>query len=405
MRLNFQNQTSSLYEVTLNRCQEPPQVAVVTTVAPVREDRSLYLSTGNCLYALNAADGTARWCQQVKLVSLREASYPPMMSVPPPPRVGFATPRVANGVVYVCIDGFGEYNYTCAFNADDGSLLWHTPTDGKVTAMPFMDWAIPLVKNGVVYSGTFALNAQDGTVLWRIAIDTSSSEGTMSLHAVVDETLYATTHWGIYAINAQDGQIRWLYQPMIQSHISGPPVVAGHLLYAGTGGSVGHPEKDGIFALDAATGAEVWRYSHRMGRYVGAVAHHETTIYVSSRDRSLYALEMKSGSLRWRRQFTSPGLSSAATAGDVLYINIGADGAYALRSGDGAVLWRQPLGNSPGVLFSFTPSVVLDGAVYLVRNDKRGKCVLYALDTRTGAECWRWHTSPPSAIVPLSAAQ
>jgi outer membrane protein assembly factor BamB len=373
----------------------------VTTVAPVGENQSLYLSTGDCLYALNAADGTTHWCQQVKLVSLREASYPSMMSVPPPPQVVFATPRAVNGIVYVCIDGFGEYNYTCAFNADDGALRWHTQTDGKVAAMPFMDWAIPLVKNGVVYSGTFALNAQDGTVLWRIAIDTSSSEGTMSLHVVVDETLYATTQWGIYAINAQNGQIRWHYQPDEQSMVSGPPVVAGRLLYAGTGGSVAYPQKSYFFALDRETGAEVWRSPHPIGSYIGAVVHHET-IYVSSRDRSLYALEMKSGSLRWRRQFTSPGLSSAATAGDVLYINIGADGAYALRSGDGAVLWRQPLGNSPGVLFSFTPSVVLDGAVYLVRNDKRGKCVLYALDALTGAESWHWHTSPPSAIAPLA---
>jgi len=307
---------------------------------------------------------------------------------------------VVNAVVYVCVGSFGEYNYTCAFNADDSALRWHTPTDGMVASMPFMDWAAPLVsdsKDRIVYSGTYALNARDGSVLWRTAIDTDA-EGTLSLHTLVDETIYATTHMGIYAINAQDGRIRWLYHPDDQSHISGPPVVADHLLYAGTGGSVAFPQKSYFFVLDAATGAEVLRY--RMNHYVGAVIH-DASIYISSGDRLLYAVETKSGRLRWQQQFAAPGHYPAAIADDIVYII--ADGAYALSSQDGVVLWHQPLESNPGVLFS--PSVVLDGAVYLARDDKRGRGVLYALDRHTGAECWRWQTSPPSAIAPIAVAQ
>ena len=59
--------------VSLTPCDIPPPVPVVTTVAPVREHQSFYLSAGGCLYAVNAADGTARWCQQVKLTRTREA--------------------------------------------------------------------------------------------------------------------------------------------------------------------------------------------------------------------------------------------------------------------------------------------------------------------------------------------
>ncbi len=397
MRLN---QTPSSYEVILNQYQDPPPDAVVTTVAPVGENKSLYLSTGGCLYALNAADGATRWCQQVKLVSLREVIYPPMVSVPPPPRVGFATPKVVNDAVYVCIGSFGEYNYTCAFNADDGVLRWHTATDARVSGGHFMDWAVPLVSDGndgIVYSGAHALNAQDGSVLWRTAIDTLE-EGALALHTLVDETIYATTQWGIYAINAQDGQIRWRYQPEEPKYLSGPPAVSGRLLYAGASGGSGYPEPGYFFALDAATGAEVWRY--RMGRYIGALVDHES-IYINSGDRFLYALETKSGRLRWRHQFAAPGQYPATSADDILYII--ADGAYALHSEDGSVLWRQSLESNPSVLFS--PSVVLGGAIYLVRDDKRGRGVLYALDRHTGAECWRWHTSPPSAIAPLAVAQ
>src|SRR5215469_973496 len=83
--------------VSLNRCEAPPPVPVVTTAAPVREHQPLYLSAREFLYAVNAADGTARWCQQVQLVRTREAPHHPMVSSPPPPRTTFAMPRVAGG--------------------------------------------------------------------------------------------------------------------------------------------------------------------------------------------------------------------------------------------------------------------------------------------------------------------
>ena len=241
----------------------------------------------------------------------------------------------------------------------------------------------------IVYSGAYALNEQDGAVLWRIGIDTRA-EGALALHALADETIYATTHRGIYAINAQDGQVRWLHQPDEPSGLSGPPIVAGHLLYAGTSGSVWRPEKYPLFALDVETGAEVWRYP--MGGYIGAVVQHET-IYVSAGDGSLSALDTKSGLPRWQYRFASPGHYPATSANNVLYI--ATDGAYALSSEDGAVLWHQPLGSRPSV--SFRQPVVQGGAVYLVRSDGHGRGVLYALDTRTGAEYW--HIPFPSALA------
>ncbi len=383
-----QHSIPSWDEVTLSQDQAPLPVPVVTMVAPLRERQSLYLTTPDCLYAVHAEDGTTRWSQQVTLTKpTRERIYHPGASYPPPLRMTFATPRVVNGVVYVTMSAYGAY--TCAFSADDGSLRWRTPTDGRVSSMLFVDFAVPLVSDGIVYSGTYVLNEQDGAVLWRIGIDTRE-EGTLSLHALSDDTLYATTQMGIYAINAQDGQIRWLYPPDDQSVLSGPPVVSGRLLYAGTGGSVGYPERSYCCALDVETGLETWRYP--MSHYIGAVVHNES-VYVSSGDRSLYALDKNSGALRWRHQFGAPGHYSATIAQNVLYIN--ADGSYAINSEDGAVLWRQPLGSGPSV--TFRQPAVLAGVVYLARIDGRGRGTLYALDTRTGAEYW--HTPYPSALA------
>ncbi len=383
-----QDPTSTSDEVALNRCGDLPPVSVVTTVAPVGAQQTLYVATFDHLYALNASDGTVRWCQQVTLT--REYRYQPGVSYPPPPHMLFGTPRVANGVVYVCASGYGKYTY--AFNAGDGTLRWRTPTDAWRVSMPFGDFAVPVLKDGIVYNGTYALNEQDGSVLWRIALETRW----LSLHALVDDTIYAISQMGIYAINAQNGETHWLYQPDAHTIISGPLVVADHLLYAGTSGSVDHPEKSYCCALDAEKGTERWRYT--MGSYIGAVIHNER-VYVSSGDRCLYALDKHTGSLRWKYQFVSPGHYPATIAENVLYINT--DGAYALSSADGAVLWHQHLGSSPSV--SFTPSVVLDGVVYLASIDGHGRSILYALNASNGTEYW--HSHYPHQIAPLAVAR
>lgn len=392
--------------VTLHPCQAPPPDPVVTTTAPVHEHQSLYLSAREYVYALNAADGSTRWCQQVQLIRTREVRYPPEVSVPPPPRAGFATPRVVGGsgtegvggvegvVFVVCEYGFGSH--TCAFAADDGALRWWTPTDVRVISMPFMDWAVPLVRDGVVYSGSFALNERDGSVRWRVAIDTNG-EGAMALHALTHDTLFATTTRGIYAINIQDGQIRWLYQPKEQYPLSGPPVLADGLLYSGTLREVGYPLQSFVFALDGASGEVVWRY-RIVGHYSGAVADH-ARLYVFSSDGALYVWDRKSGQLAWQHQFGRRVYQPATIANDVLYL--AADGAYALNSMDGTVLWHEPLESGRSV--SFHPPVVLDGAVYLVRLDGRSRGMLYALDARTGAECW--HTPYPLGGALLAVAQ
>ena len=410
-----QDLSSPQDEVALDRCQDVPTVSVVTPGAPVEkhhvvigwgqfgvdtddrvaqvgEDPTLYATASDRLYAVNASDGTVRWCQQVKLTEelIQEWGARHGMRHHPPPQMTFGTSRVANGVVYVCASGFGRY--TCAFDAEDGRLRWRTPTDAWSVAMPFGDYAVPLVKDGVVYNGTYALNEQDGTVLWRIAIDT----GWLSPQALVDGTLYVITQTAIYAINAQNGKVRWHFESDAYTIISGPPIVANHLLYIGTGGSVDHPEKSRCYALDADTGTLRWEYPLGNG-YVGAVIHDES-IYVSSRDQHLYALEKHNGSLRWKYRFDYPTYNTATIVGNVVYINI--DGASALSSVDGTLLWHKKLERGSG--FYCTPSLVADGVVYLASGDGPWSSILYSLNASNGVEYW--HSHYPYQISLLAVA-
>ena len=255
--------------------------------------------------------------------------------------------------------------------------------------MPFGDYAVPLVREGIVYTGAYALNEQDGTVLWRIAID----RRWLSPQALVDGTLYAITQMGIHAVNAQNGEVRWRYDTPMSP--GGPLVVADHLLYVGTLGSVDHPEQSRFYALDAETGTLRWEYP--LGdSYVGAVIDNES-IYVSSRDQHLYALEKHTGSLRWKYTFAHS--TTATIVGKTVCLS-GYYALYALSSVDGTLLWHKELESGSG--FYHTPPVIVDGVVYLVCGT-HGRSILYALDASNGVE--HWHKHYPYRIALLTVEQ
>lgn len=374
-------------EVVVSRCQDVP-VPVVTSVAPMKLQQTLYIAASNCLYALEARNGAVRWCQQVSVH--RTYSYHPGISMPPPSHAIFGTPRVFDDVIYTCVSGHG--GFTCAFNAGDGTLRWSTATDGWIVSMPFRDYAVPIVQNGVVYNGTYALREVDGSILWRINIDVLA-EGALSLHTLADDVLYGNTQKGVYAINAENGEIRWLFEPDNYSIISGPLVVSDHVLYVGTSGSVDHPERSCFYALNADTGEVSWKYS--MGSYIGAAVH-QGNVFVSSGDLVLYSLDKQNGSSRWKYKLARPGHYPATVEKDVLYVNN--DGVYAINSADGSTLWHQSLGSSPSIYF--TPSVVLDEVVLLARIDGHGRSVLYALNASNGMEYW--HCDFPLQLAPIA---
>ena len=98
--------------------------------------------------------------------------------------------------------------------------------------------------------------------------------------------------------------------------------------------------------------------------------------------------------------FTYAAFDPTLTTNGVLYIN--SDGAYALRSDTGSVLWHNPLGTrgdvyvTPSVaddINSFNPSVVAAGIDYLTGTNGR-ITTLYALNASTGAELWQSQKFP-----------
>jgi hypothetical protein len=130
--------------------------------------------------------------------------------------------------------------------------------------------------------------------------------------------------------------------------------------------------RDGwIYAIDANTGAERWRFDHKISWINTSPAFLDGVVYAGSSDAQfVQALDAASGKELWRTT-TGTTWSSPAVAGDVIYAGDGQGRLHALDRASGKPLWVFRTGST--VYSSPTPSADLvfvgstDGGVYALR--------------------------------------
>jgi outer membrane protein assembly factor BamB len=158
---------------------------------------------------------------------------------------------------------------------------------------------------------------------------------------------------------------------------------------------------DAVYALNANTGARVWRYRTSTAELAdvgapptisprGRNGFTDGVVYVTGKDKVVYALNLATGALIWKYGLaagTNGDLSGAALVGD--RIHVGSDtGVYALNATTGALVWHV-LSQST---FYASPAVTGPiGRQVLVIASNEGS--LYALNLATGATVW---TQQPS---------
>ncbi|HEV8130782.1 MAG TPA: PQQ-dependent dehydrogenase, methanol/ethanol family [Acidobacteriota bacterium] len=133
------------------------------------------------------------------------------------------------------------------------------------------------------------------------------------------------TYWGDYQgthystlkqINAGNVgllQAQWMHQPGSGLLESTPLVVDGIMYTTGNAGRV--------FALDAATGLQIWEYKHKpaspkhnlTGQVNRGVAMLEGRLFATTGDAYVIALDAKTGRLLWQTQMANAGLGYYAT--------------------------------------------------------------------------------------------
>lgn len=136
----------------------------------------------------------------------------------------------------------------------------------------------------------------------------------------------------------------------------------------------------GLYALDAATGAERWVYPTEM-----PLGHSPTVIngvaYVGCFDRRLHAIDARSGRRRWVSEPAGAGFGTNPLLVEGRVIAGNRDGyLYAVSAKTGRPAWKFKT-DGP-VLFS---AAYKDGVVYFASNDSHA----YAVKAKTGKLVWK----------------
>ncbi|MGQ9497500.1 MAG: outer membrane protein assembly factor BamB family protein [Desulfotomaculales bacterium] len=169
------------------------------------------------------------------------------------------------------------------------------------------------------------------------------------------------------------GQTVWRRGFGETSRVSLVPAPDGRILYALlVPGKTEARNRAAVYALDTATGAQVWRHSFPQQEFSELHLAADGTMYLVADKRHLIALDAATG----EEKFSLPllDLSGAAPAADrqgIVYVP-GKERLYAVSSRTGRLLWEDRFeGGVPA-----PPAVAHDGlTVYFVT----GKGVLYAL--------------------------
>ena len=322
--------------------------------SPVIEGDVLYVgSTDGRLYALHRGNGEQWWVFDAK------------SPIP-------STPAVAEGLVIFS----ARDRRLRAVDARNGRERWSVPFGRD------LPWAwghesgdfylsSPNYSDGTIYVGAgdgqlYAIRARDGRVLWR-----APTEGRVRSSPAVDGDLVfvGSADGRMYAFEAATGRRRWRFDTegvKLESRnfgydrrtVQSSPAVKDGLVVFGC--------RDGfLYGVDRATGAERWRFDHKISWVNTSPAIHDGLAFAGSSDgRFAHAVDVRTGEERWR--VTTPSLvwSSPTVSGDAVYVGDWAGNLLAVDARTGAVRWRHRMG---GRMLS-SPAIA-DGRIYVGSDD------------------------------------
>lgn len=253
----------------------------------------------------------------------------------------------------------------------------------------------PVLAGDVLYVSSFdgrlhALDPRSSRKRW-----TSDAKGPLYGSPAVQEGMVyvASTDGSLYAFDTRNGRQRW-------SFAAGDPLFATPAVGDGVVCIGGNRR---IFGLDAATGKRMWEVETG-GFFQSRAAYAEGAFFLGGWDNTLYAVDARSGTLRWKVQmgrsqggrgqlmfYFSPAITSPAVADGLLYICTNDGVLHALETTTGREVW-QARAPSGGDTFGYSSPLVLSGKVLLGGLGEKGQGDCYALDARTGRLLWRRQT-------------
>lgn len=206
-------------------------------------------------------------------------------------------------------------------------------------------------------------------------------------------TVYMAYNTAIFAVDIGNGNVKWQFpaEPNNQITFFAPPTLTddGQLIVGGY--------NQILYSLNAETGVQNWAFEGAANRYIGSALYTNNTIYAPNADERLYALDANGNPL-WDQPFQAgQALWAAPTvgaSGTTLYLTSMDRNVYALDGETGETLWSKTLeGASVG-----TPTLSSDNNLYIGNFANQ----MLALAADDGAEIW---TSPTSGWIWSGPAQ
>jgi len=308
---------------------------------------------------------------------------------------------VSDGRVYVTswpdMSYKGEQGIGC-LDADDGSLLWLNPIGGKGGA------STPALRDGRIYVGSFSgdvycIDAATGETIWNRTLETDPQWwGIASSPLALDEGVLATTfsQGALHLLNFEGEEVWNLSTGRIDPYTS-PAFGEGKVYFAGgdpalrcvdvssglslwklptegpitsspsvANGSVFFATRDVLWAVDSATGDEVWQES--MKGTISSPAISRGRVYVGTDDSALNCYDASNGTLLWRAEANGPVATSPVVADGLVYFGtkIGEGVLYALNTQSGSTAWTYPVGE-----YIMSSPAVSDGVLFIGADDGR----------------------------------
>jgi len=205
--------------------------------------------------------------------------------------------------------------------------------------VPFVwaDW--PMFHHDIAHTGAIGHLPVVPTQTWNFT--TSPAGVGYSSPAVVDGIVYIGSD-GVHALDAATGEEIWTNPDPFQ--VTSSPAFVDGAVYAG--GS------NGVYALNATNGEQIWYFTTGV-IYRSSPAVTNGIVYVGSEDGNIYALNATNGLMLWKHG--NVWASSPVVSSGVVYVG-GEAGVLALNASDGSEQWAYP---GAGVPYS-SPAVVND---------------------------------------------
>jgi outer membrane protein assembly factor BamB len=280
------------------------------------------------------------------------------------------SPLFADGVLYLGTFTTGNKGHVSAYNAQTGAKLW--------TAGDLGGHVSPVAISGdFLYVGGIsemiqAIDRRTGTLLWSF----STSGAIWNAPLIVGSTIYVISERGAYALDAVTGAPKWQMSTGNHQGFFGAPAYHDGTLYFSVLGKV--------FALDAETGSPKWQVT--LVDFCYALAIGADRLFIGCDNGNFYALNAASGAEVWRFHLTGTAWSAPVIANGSIYVGNEDKNLYALNAETGQVLWKFATEDA-----AVSDPLLSDGVLYFgVGNHQfiEGPRNLYAIDAQTGLQLW-----------------